>query len=690
MMLVPSFFGILAINQAIWADDSSIPYMNNYYVACGPTHTDCVKNKCVMFDRGTTLCTECKSGKVPINGVCVETGNDSSVDTSICVTTTNNSGTTGRCVSCTDGKKTINDDPDAETTYFLFYGGCYSKDEWPGSRICMYATKGDCQYCDVEYGAVFTNSQTDAEEKCILCGDTVGFNGKVGMDGCSTCASLSKDPAPNNAASTASIQCTSCLDDSKAPIDGVCAAFGSNKCENGYCTHCSTNYIYHKGGCYNKTEKGNTICDPANQFEIIGYSACKKCANSSEVPHNGNCKPLGRWNSCKKDASEGKCTACNRSSPGRNIFFYEGGCYNINDPLGNTICIEAFNGKCTTCREENGYFKRNGTCNSCNASITDCASCLTKYNDPNTIMCIGCKNNKYAAVGGASCLSTCPAENPGSCDESNICRCNCGSGTYLSTTTNSCIACDSACADCTGSGANSCISCASGKYMKYGTSDKICVDLSECGDGYYVDTDSRSCFQCGIEKCQTCAFNNNRVMCTKCSQGLISVNSSLCVSQCTGPNQQVDAGVRCICVEGFEPNSDGVCVSKNTCPSDTIGCSSCNTDGECLSCSNGGYNVQPNKRSCASGCPSGSESVGSLCICMEGYTLKGDTCILQTRKASSSSTTIAVIVALSILVVVVVVLTCWFVLRKRRGSKVASKRRAASDNIELMGNVDEF
>ncbi|ESU39739.1 Variant-specific surface protein [Giardia duodenalis] len=689
-MLVLLFLGVLALSQAIQADDSSTPYVNSYYVACGPTHTDCVENKCVMFNRGITLCTECKSGKVPINGACVGAG-DSSVDTSVCVTTqTNDNGATKRCTSCTGRTGSRSDDPNAETTYFLFYGGCYSKDEWPGSHICKTVSNGMCSVCETYSESVFTNSDSTAKEKCILCGDTVGFNGKVGMDGCSTCVSLAKDPAPSNAASTASIQCTSCSANDKAPIDGVCAVFGSNKCENGYCTHCSTDYIYHKGGCYSKTGTGNTICDSASQFEISGYSACKKCANSSEIPHNGNCKPSGRWNSCKKDASEGRCTACNQNSPTRSVFLYEGGCYNTNDVLGSIICVEAFNGKCTTCREENGYFKRDGTCNLCNVSIADCASCVTKYNEPNTFICIGCKNNKYAAVGGASCVDSCPANNPGRCDKNGICRCKCGSGTYLDTGTSNCEACDPVCADCTGPGASSCISCASGKYMKNGASGKTCVDPSECGDGYYIDTDSRSCFQCGIEGCQTCTFSNSRVMCTKCSQGFVSVDSSSCVSQCNGPNQQADGSGRCVCAEGFEPSSDGACIVKNTCPSDATGCSKCSASGECLSCADSSHNVQPSKRSCASGCPSGSESVDSLCICMEGYTLRGDTCASQTRKAGSSSTTITVAVVVSLLIIAAVALTCWFVLRRRRGSKIVSRKRAAAENIKLMGSVDEF
>ncbi|EFO60801.1 Hypothetical protein GLP15_4869 [Giardia lamblia P15] len=317
-MSVLFLFSVAIINRAAQPGDGSTPYKNAYHVACTGYKPDCVQDKCVSFGRGVTLCTECTSGKVPINGGCVgKDDTDLSIDISIC--NQEDSGNGGkRCASCT-GEPTSRSD-----AYFLFYGGCYNKNEWPGSHICKTVSNGMCSVCETDYENIFMNPDADAEEKCILCGDTVGFNGKAGIDGCSTCVSLSKDPTPNNAASTASIQCTSCLDDSKAPIDGVCTDIGSNKCENGYCTHCAVGYVYHKGGCHSKEQEGNNICAEENQIEIAGYSACKQCASASEAPHNGNCGPTTAKGSCNKDTSSGKCTACNKNSPGLTVFFMKG------------------------------------------------------------------------------------------------------------------------------------------------------------------------------------------------------------------------------------------------------------------------------------------------------------------------------------------------------------------------------
>ncbi|ESU34822.1 Molecular chaperone, DnaJ family protein, partial [Giardia duodenalis] len=90
-----------------------------------------------------------------------------------------------------------------------------------------------------------------------------------------------QNPAPDNAKGAASLQRTSCLDEIKAPVDGVCASFGSNRCRNGYCTHCMVNHT--AGRVLSSSKKGAKICAEVNQIEIGGYSTCKQCTNTSEA-----------------------------------------------------------------------------------------------------------------------------------------------------------------------------------------------------------------------------------------------------------------------------------------------------------------------------------------------------------------------------------------------------------------------
>ena len=174
-MITVLLLGLLGASRA---GDDSAPYKNSYYVHCTGNNPNCAEGKCVMLGRGVTLCTECNSDKVPINGVCVGKDDGSSVDISVCTSEdTSNSGK--RCTACTGGSS------NGGSTYFLFYGGCYNKNDWPGTHICKAVSGGTCSECAVEHHYVFTHG-ADTQKKCILCGDTTDYNGKVGIAGCAT------------------------------------------------------------------------------------------------------------------------------------------------------------------------------------------------------------------------------------------------------------------------------------------------------------------------------------------------------------------------------------------------------------------------------------------------------------------------------------------------------------------------
>ena len=555
-MSVLFLFGLAIIGLAAQPGDGSTPYKNDYYVACTGNKPNCVQDKCVMFGPRTTLCTECLSGKVPINGACVgkdDSPADPSIDPTVCVTESiTGSDASQRCTSCTDGTKASEA---GGSTYFLFYGGCYNKNEWPGTHICETVSDGVCNTCAVAHGFVFANDG-NSQEKCILCGDTAGFNDKVGIAGCSSCISLESPSTTSDNTKQTAVRCTSCVDPTKAPIDDACADTTSHVCQNGYCTHCASTHVCYKGGCYSKEGSGASICASDNLMDISGYSACKQCINPNEVPHNGNCRLSSEFGACNKDSTAGKCTACNRSSPNRRVFFYEGGCYTTNDLLGRTICTEASGGTCTTCNEAQGFFAKDSTCSWCDSTtagaIEDCASCSIKSDGSNKLVCTSCKNDKYVSVSGTSCVTSCSASESGSC-ETGTCVCTCNVGTYFDNNSNDCIQCDSACLECKGPGSDNCIKCSSGKYTKMNGSDTVtCVDASGCGDGYYADPEELQCATCGIESCQACTPKDNNLVCTRCSPGFVSVDGFSCPLTCTELNQREEDG-RCVCAEGSSP-----------------------------------------------------------------------------------------------------------------------------------------
>ncbi|ESU43306.1 Hypothetical protein GSB_151099 [Giardia duodenalis] len=558
VMIAVLLLGLFGISRA---GDDSAPYQNDYYVTCASTHRNCAENKCVMFGPRTTLCTECKSGSVPINGTCIETNNNMQQDTSVCVSQSTDGNT--RCSSCNDGSGVGSA---GGSTYFLFYGGCYSKNDWPGTHICKTVSGGTCSECAVDHYYVFTNDASN-QEKCILCGDTAGFDNKIGVAGCSSCIPLPTTSAPSNEATKAAVRCMSCADPTKAPIDDACTDPAGHDCQNGHCTHCAFTHVWYKGGCYDKSGTGASICDSSNLLDIGGYSACKQCVNSTEIPHNGNCKPTSKWGYCNKDNSTGRCTACDQNTPGSTVFFYEGGCYTTDDFLGGTICTKASAGKCTTCNEDNGYFKKDLTCARCDAYINNCAMCVLGTDTASNPMCTGCRGNTYANIEGTSCVSSCPPETPGRCGESGICRCECGTGTYFDTASTSCKPCNQICLHCKGPGSDECVSCAQDKYMKISTSGTLtCVDADGCGEGSYPDNDSHVCAPCNINLCRICNSGSAGIKCTECSSGYLSLDGSSCSSQCTGQNQREGDNNKCVCVDGFRPDDSGTCVATNTCP----------------------------------------------------------------------------------------------------------------------------
>ncbi|ESU41741.1 Variant-specific surface protein [Giardia duodenalis] len=86
---------------------------------------NCGANQYTAVLGGSKYCSRCKSGFVPVDGVCVS------------ATTRTPNGCTpgdGVCSSCT-------------STYFLESGGCYQSTAYPGKTLCSNAADGKCNTC---------------------------------------------------------------------------------------------------------------------------------------------------------------------------------------------------------------------------------------------------------------------------------------------------------------------------------------------------------------------------------------------------------------------------------------------------------------------------------------------------------------------------------------------------------------
>lgn len=469
MIVISVWVLILMMSSEVSTVDYADPYHNEFKGECRAGQVNsCVNDKCINIGRYANACTECRNGKVPINGVCSDgSGDSNNPDTSMCIKVTR--GESSYCVGC-------NAKSSGKGGFFLFYGGCYDISTNPGSLICSAASNGVCTLCNTKNRLVFINDAYKAREKCILCSDDIGFDGNQGIKGCSICLEGSWRYAPFQ---NAGIQCNVCFLKNQAPIDGLCNEIGLHVCADGYCKYCYKTHIYHNGGCYSRAQQYSaSICSPNNQFVLGDYTGCMECARKDEVPREGNCMRALDIDNCSKDATKGKCLDCNKHNPGILTFLYMGGCYHVNGLMGKQVCSSASGGVCTNC------------------AINGCIKCNLQSS---TIQCDEC-GSMYISMDKSMCLQTCPSpDQKASQDTPNRCVCNDGytlnkAGTACYLTSNcpegvtDCLSCDEdgLCASCIHKAYNiqpDRRSCALGCPENYtGEAGELC----HCKDGYIL------------------------------------------------------------------------------------------------------------------------------------------------------------------------------------------------------------
>lgn len=217
----------------------------------------------------------------------------------------------------------------------------------------------------------------------------------------------------------------------------------------------------------------------------------------------------------------------------------------------------------------------NGVMKLCTAGCSDCSNgycsaCYSGYMlDPNTNTCLIC---------GENCLT---------CDVTNTKLCfTCAVGSFLSGT--SCLPCDTMCVSCSGT-AKSCQSCPPSEFFDITTSQcsscpRNCATCSDgstctlCRNGFALSgTTCRSC----VISCSTCDPSDINT-CTSCYKGL-ELKNGACVS-CPDKCTSCSKGYCAICIDGYHPNSVGVCVMDCELP-----CATCtdNKPTQCLSCFGG-------------------------------------------------------------------------------------------------------
>ena len=122
---------------------------------------NCADGQCTASIAGSKYCSRCKSGFVPVDGLCVSA-------TTRAPTGCTPSNTDGVCTACTEA-------------YFLQSGGCYKAGAFPGNAICTTAQSGACQTCT-------TTGRAPNSGVCPSCPDGCA-NCKTNTNQCDTCYS---------------------------------------------------------------------------------------------------------------------------------------------------------------------------------------------------------------------------------------------------------------------------------------------------------------------------------------------------------------------------------------------------------------------------------------------------------------------------------------------------------------------
>ncbi|ESU41440.1 Variant-specific surface protein, partial [Giardia duodenalis] len=120
---------------------------------------NCEAGMCTASIGGSKYCSKCKSGFVPVDGLCVSATTRAPTGCT--------PGTDGTCSACTD-------------KYFLQSGGCYLSTAYPGSTLCSSAADGKCKTC--------ANGQTADTSTGVCPACPAGCSKCSGSSGSQTCS----------------------------------------------------------------------------------------------------------------------------------------------------------------------------------------------------------------------------------------------------------------------------------------------------------------------------------------------------------------------------------------------------------------------------------------------------------------------------------------------------------------------
>ena len=252
--------------------------------------------------------------------------------------------------------------------------------------------------------------------------------------------------------------------------------------------------------------------------------------------------------------------------------------------IGCTSCVSSL--ICLNCNTFNYFLTSALVCQAC---ATNCLICQQF-----TGACILCQTGQPNSFGICT-QNPCPA-NCAVCSPTSCLRCNLGF--TLSPLTSQCVACPSNCLQCNSN--NQCLQCNPGSTLLNGVCSGSTAITSPCLAGFYLNSQN-SCVQCPIlPNCIQCL---NNIFCVVCNQGFNPNSNGVCVAllcptgfyiNTNGGCTQCPTLLNCnqclnnidckVCNQGFVVNSLGICIAF---PQPPYACLVPGTNGFCLQCQSG-------------------------------------------------------------------------------------------------------
>ncbi|EES98774.1 Variant-specific surface protein [Giardia duodenalis] len=475
------------------------------------------------------------------------------------------------------------------------------------------------------------------------------------------------------------------------------------------------------------------VCTECQGNKVPINGACSNGSGDSYNPDSSMCKKVTKGGSSY-------CIGCNEGSSSAGTFFlFYGGCYNTAEFPGSHVCSVAAGGVCTSCNAENRFIFINKDATAPEKCIL-CSDTIGFSGNQGVEGCAICSEGswKYAPFQSAGiqctvCFSKDRAPIDGSCKAFDSHNCSDGyckycykthiyhnGGCYDRTQQYSASICSpdnqfvlgnyAGCKECVNTDEvpregnckhvlkvdNCSKDSAKGKCLDCRKSNPGTTTFLYLGGCYHTNepmgmqvcssASNGLCTQCAISGCTQCDLQSSVIQCSDCGSNYLSLDNSMCLQSCPSPSQQASSTSpnKCECSAGYSLNTASMtCYLISNCPDSVSGCSSCDDKGQCTACLYSAYNIQPDRQSCALGCPDGfTGAAGELCHCPDGYFLQGDVCVAPSNKAGLAVGAVTAIVVVVLVILAVVGILCWFFLRKKRLSK--GKATQSLENLGLM------